>query len=221
MGEKTRLLIVEDDIFLQDGLRDLLTRDGYEVLLAGSLNEARLGLAEGDPHLLILDVGLPDGNGFAFCQEIREQGYELPVLFLTARDEEYELVRGLNAGGDDYLCKPFRALELLSRIKALLRRAGSMYQLATREGLNYSRLQYSAGGQCVQLTPTEFALLEKFLHNRGQILTREQLLASIWDHEGQFIDDNTLSVHISRLRDKIGRESIETVRGIGYRWRGI
>ena len=130
MSGKTRLLIVEDDIFLQDGLRDLLTRDGYEVLLAGSLNEARLGLAEGDPHLLILDVGLPDGNGFAFCQEIREQGYELPVLFLTARDEEYELVRGLNAGGDDYLCKPFRALELLSCIRPC-----------------------SAGGACIRLQP--------------------------------------------------------------------
>ncbi len=221
MSEKTRLLIIEDDIFLQDGLQDLLTRDGYEVLLACSLSEARLILAEGDPHLIILDVGLPDGNGFAFCREIREQGNELPVLFLTARDEEYELVRGLNAGGDDYLCKPFRALELLSRIKALLRRAGIKYQAAIRDDLNYSRLQYSSADKCVQLTPTEFALLEKFLQNKGQILTREQLLSSVWDHEGQFIDDNTLSVHISRLRDKIGRESIETVRGIGYRWRGI
>lgn len=217
------LLIVEDDMFLQDGLSDLLRREGYQVLLAGTIAEARLALQGNDVALLILDVGLPDGDGYSFCQAIRAEGHKQAILFLTARDEEYELVRGLDVGGDDYLTKPFRAMELLSRIKALLRRVsrGDLGQSETTQGLDYTNLHYVADGLDVSLTPTEFFILQKLIENAHQIVTRDQLLDSIWDHDGQFIDDNTLSVHISRLREKIGRNRIVTVRGVGYRWQGV
>lgn len=219
-NRKANILIVEDDVFLQDGLSELLGREDYSIYLAATLAKARQVLEEEQIHMMILDVGLPDGDGYHFCQEVRSEGKSLPILFLTARDEEYELVRGLDVGGDDYLAKPFRAMELTSRIRALIRRLDLQSKPTHKSALDFSRLQYSQNGEAIPLTPTEFFILQKLLENPDQVLSRQQLLDSIWDQGGQFIDDNTLSVHVSRLREKIGKESIVTIRGIGYRWRG-
>jgi two-component system, OmpR family, response regulator RegX3 len=214
----SRLLIVEDDIFLRNGLCDLLRQDGYSVDCAGTCREARRFTDENSYRLIILDIMLPDGSGFDLCAGWRGAGIDAPILFLTARDEEIEIVRGLDAGGDDYVTKPFRLLELLSRIRVLLRR--------------HRPLVYNKGGLCIDLqkmsvhyndeplflTKTEFQLLSAMIRNAGKVLTRGLLLQTIWDDGGLFIDDNTLSVHISRLREKIGGARIRTVRGIGYRW---
>ena len=141
------------------------------------------------------------------------------MLFLTACDEEFQIVRGLDAGADDYVTKPFRLLELLSRIRALLRRktAITTYQFGDIL-VDISNMTVKKDGETLFLTPTEFQILSAFIQNNGVIVTRASLLQRIWDSDGNFIDDNTLSVHISRLRDKIGAEHIATVRGTGYRW---
>lgn len=213
-----RILIVEDDVFLRDGLRELLSRDGYAVDYAGTCREARRHAGEQGYRLIILDVMLPDGSGIDLCTEWRAAGKDTPVLFLTARDEEIEIVRGLDAGGDDYVTKPFRLLELLSRIRALLRRNRTF--VYERDGLriDLQKMCVACGGEPVYLTPTEFQLLAALMRSEGKVLTRRLLLQTIWDDGGLFIDDNTLSVHMSRLREKIGGGRIRTVRGVGYRW---
>lgn len=214
------ILVVEDDAFLLEGLDMLLTKEGYAVQAAATLSDARAKLS-GDVSLLILDVGLPDGSGYDFCAEVRQRNPYLPILFLTARDEEYEVVRGLELGANDYVTKPFRSLELLARVRALLRRPECAALGTDTVTLNQTRLSASIGERTVSLTPTEFSLLQKLIVNKGQILSRDQLQTALWDLDGAFIDDNTLSVHIFRLRDKIGHDAIETVRGVGYCWRGI
>lgn len=219
-GDK-HILIVEDDGFLRDGLAMLLEREQFTVRLAGSISEAEDAFSD-ETCLIILDVGLPDGNGFDYCRHIRKENKHVPILFLTARDEEYDVVRGFELGGNDYITKPFRSLELIARVRALLRRA-TPDDTPTEASivLHPSRLQASVDGRIVSLTPTEFSLLHKLISNKDQSLSREQLLAALWDGDGQYIDDNTLSVNIFRLRDKIGHEAIETIRGVGYRWRGL
>ena len=142
-----------------------------------------------------------------------------PILFLTAKDEELDIVRGLDAGGNDYVTKPFRMQELLSRIRALLRRRNAVDSVISRSGitLDKSRLQASRNGESLILTLTEYKILSKLLSTRS-ILTRSALLESLWDTDSRFIDDNTLSVHVSRLREKVGAAHIKTVRGVGYQW---
>jgi DNA-binding response OmpR family regulator len=217
---ETRLLIVEDDIFLRDGLCEMLQREGYAVDCAETCREARRLVAEKSYHLIILDIMLPDGSGLDLCTAWRSSGCHTPILFLTARDDEVQIVRGLDAGGDDYVTKPFRLAELLSRIRALLRR--SKPAVFEKDGLRIdleSRSVYFRDEQ-LYLTPTEFQLLAALVRSAGKVLTRKILLQTIWDDAGLFIDDNTLSVHISRLREKIGEDRILTVRGVGYRWAG-
>lgn len=218
---KPKILLVEDDVFLRDGLTHLLTREGYEPVLASRRMEAETKVAREPFALIILDIGLPDGNGLDLCVRWRSEGLTTPILFLTARDEEHDIVRALDAGGDDYLTKPFRMQELLSRIRALLRRAQST--VIDNHGLRIDLTKHTImrdGGE-ILLTPTEFQILAVFVRHHGQTLTREQLLQAIWDEGGAYIDDNTLSVHIYHIRDKIGRDVIRTIRGVGYRWEGI
>ncbi len=214
----TKLLIVEDDIFLQDGLSELLRREGYAVDCAGTCKEARYFTSLNTYCLIILDIMLPDGSGLDLCAAWRRAGKDTPILFLTARDDEIQIVRGLDAGGDDYVTKPFRLLELLSRIRALLRR--NLPLVYNKDGLRIDLQKMSAfyRDEPLFLTPTEFQLLSALIRNTGKVLTRRLLLQTIWDDGGLFIDDNTLSVHISRLREKIGGTHIRTVRGIGYQW---
>lgn len=218
----TKILLCEDDEFLRSGLLEMLQKEGHEVCAVGGCDAARSTLSNRVFDLIILDVMLPDGNGFDLCREIRNSGNSTPVLFLTACDDEIQIVRGLDSGADDYVTKPFRLLELLSRVRALLRRnskaAPPVYGNIT---INEDNMTVSKDGEKIYLTPTEYHILCILLRNRGIIVTRDSLLQGIWDCEGAYVDDNTLSVHISRLRDKIGSDSIKTVRGVGYRWEDI
>lgn len=214
----TRILLVEDDAFLRDGLCEMLLKESYSVTPVSTIADARREFADGF-NLVILDVMLPDGNGFDFCAEVRANGNNIPILFLTACDDEIQIVRGLDAGADDYVTKPFKLLELMSRVRALLRRnAPSSVIQSSDISIDTSNMTVKKNGEIIFVTKTEFQILSTLIRNNGIIVTRSILLQSIWDDAGDFIDDNTLSVHISRLREKIGAEHIKTVRGVGYRW---
>ena len=215
---KDRILLVEDDAFLREGLAEALEGQGYDVVTAGCIRDARTALDTQSFRLLILDIGLPDGSSLAFCSSLRAESNMLPVLFLTACDDEIQIISGLDAGGDDYVTKPFRLRELMSRVRALLRR--TQPQTYTDNGFSFDMTNNTVlcDGIPVFLTPTEGQILQLLLRDRGNTVTRSFLLQNIWDAAGEFIDDNTLSVHIRRLREKIGVQRIATVRGIGYRW---
>ncbi len=214
---KTEILLVEDDIYLREGLSEMLTNQGYDVTLAENFVKAQEKIKE-NFDLVILDIMLPDGNGLELCQKIRAKGGSVPILFLTACDDEIQIVRGLDAGADDYVTKPFRLLELLSRIRALLRRSNNQFMGDKNIALNAENMTVLKNGRIISLTPTEYMILRTLMQNKGVIVTRNVLLEKIWDCDESFIDDNTLSVHVSRLREKIGGENIVTVRGVGYRW---
>lgn len=215
---KSKILLIEDDTHLKEGLTEVITQEGYLVDSTIFAKEADEKTKESSYDLIILDVSLPDGNGFDLCVKWRESGIKTPILFLTASDEEYQIVRGLDAGGDDYITKPFRLLELMSRIRALIRR--NKKTVYKQDGLiiDLEKSNVTKEGKTLYLTNTEFQLLSVLITNAGRIIERKLLLQSIWDDAGMFIEDNTLSVHMSRLRDKIGKEYIRTIRGVGYMW---
>ncbi len=215
---RAEIMLLEDDFFLREGLCELLEKEQYQVHSAASCQEGRKLLEQHSFDLLILDVMLPDGNGLELCTELRGQGSDVPILFLTACDEEYQIVRGLDAGADDYVTKPFKMQEFLSRVRVLLRRRRTTEFRRKNFYLDLTAMSVTKDGEAIALTPTEFQILNTLISNRGGIVTRNALLERIWDCDGNFIDDNTLSVHISRLREKIGAGHIVTVRGAGYRW---
>ena len=212
-----KILLVEDDAALRGALEELLCREGYDVVKASNVRSARDGL-DATADLIILDVGLPDGDGVELCRCWRSEGVQTPILFLTAKDEEMDVVRGLDSGGNDYVTKPFRMQELLSRIRALLRR-NQRDTTITRSGitLDTAKLQATRDGEVLLLTVTEYKILAKLISSRS-IITRAVLLEALWDLDSRFVDDNTLSVHVSRLREKIGGSHIKTIRGVGYQW---
>jgi len=213
-----RILLVEDDNALRGALKEMLHREGYAVVAAPNVQAARQAM-HSDIDLVILDVTLPDGDGVELCGKWRMEGIQTPILFLTAKDEELDVVRGLDAGGNDYVAKPFRMQELLSRIRALLRRNQPQDGIIHRSGivLDKSKLQASRDGEMLMLTVTEYKILAKIISQRA-IITRTALLDALWDADSRFVDDNTLSVHVSRLREKIGGGHIKTIRGVGYQW---
>lgn len=223
-----RLLLLEDDQSLIDGLVYALTKEGFALDVAMTVREARAQLAAQAYDLLLLDQTLPDGSGLALCEEVRAGGNAVPIIFLTAMDEEIQVIRALDAGGDDYITKPFKLGELCSRIRAQLRRSGMLRQ-QEQEPVSEGTVRIEGGRayreeEPLELTATELRLLACFLRNRGQVLTREQLLAALWDEDANFVDDNTLSVYIRRLREKVERDPsapqhLRTVRGLGYEWR--
>lgn len=227
-----RLLLLEDDISLVEGLAYMLRREGYHTNIVRTVREARKALLEpgSDYDLLILDVTLPDGTGYEVCEQVRASKNQVPILFLTASDEELSIIRGLDSGGDDYLTKPFRMGELCSRIRALLRRSKIQKAEEPESILCSGPIQIHLaenrvwkGSKLLSLTAMEYRLLCLFLKNRGRVLTREMILNALWDNSGSFVDDNTLSVHIRRLREKIEDEPsrpahLLTVRGFGYQW---
>ena len=212
-----KIMLVEDDHALRDALEELLCRERYAVVKASNVRTAQ-SLMDATIDLVMLDVGLPDGDGVSLCRQWRDEGVETPILFLTAKDEELDVVRGLDAGGNDYVTKPFRMQELLSRIRALLRR-NQKESTINRSGitLDKAKLQASRDGEVLLLTVTEYKILAKLISERS-IITRAALLDALWDVDSRFVDDNTLSVHVSRLREKVGGSHIKTIRGVGYQW---
>ena len=212
-----KILLVEDDTALRGALEELLCREGYDVIKASNVSSARSAM-NSEVDLVMLDVGLPDGDGVSLCRQWRDEGVQTPILFLTAKDEELDVVRGLDAGGNDYVTKPFRMQELLSRIRALLRR-NQKETTVSRSGitLDKAKLQASRDGEVLLLTVTEYKILAKLISERS-IITRAALLDALWDVDSRFVDDNPLSVHVSRLREKVGSSHIKTIRGVGYQW---
>lgn len=220
------VLVVEDDNIIREGLQISLRQDGYDVLTAATQNEA-LDTISGNQTIdvFLLDVMLPDGDGYTICREIRKKS-DVPILFLTACDDEVHTVLALEQGADDYIAKPFRIRELLARMKAILRRAGKDVVQQSRIAIGDNELDLQAGKMYrnqknIELTAMEYRLLLIFVNYRGQTLSRQQLLNDIWDGAGDFVNDNTLTVYIKRLREKLGdfegQPLIQTVRGIGYR----
>ena len=211
------ILLVEDDTALREGLTELFTREGYAVENAACASEAREKM-QSSIDLVVLDVTLPDGDGISLCREWRAAGIAQPILFLTAKDEEFDIVRGLDSGGNDYVTKPFRIQELLSRIRALLRRSNTAPTVKTDAlQIDQERMTVRKDGEVLPLTLTEYKILIALIQ-AGGVVTRNRLLEVLWDVDANFVDDNTLSVHVSRLREKIGAKHIKTIRGVGYQW---
>lgn len=218
------ILVLEDDEAIALGLAYSLKSEGFTVTVCKTVSDALNMIAERDFSLHILDLTLPDGNGYDVCRAVRQKG-DAPVIFLTAFDDEVNVVMGLELGADDYISKPFRVKELLARIKSVLRRCKAdnpdgIVRLRNLE-IHTNEAKVYKNGKDVFLTAMEYRLLLILLHNRGHILTRTQLLEEIWDVSGDFVNDNTLTVYIKRLRDKIEESSddpviIKTVRGLGY-----
>lgn len=217
------IFLLEDDEAIGLALSYSLENEGYSVTLCKNVKDA-LNTIYNEFSLYILDLTLPDGSGYEVCKKIKEKG-DLPVIFLTAYDDEANVVMGLELGGDDYITKPFRLKELLARIKTVLRR----YNKDTADGIlkigdikiNMNEAKVYKGSQEIILTAMEYRLLLIFINNRGTVLTRQRLLEDIWDVAGDFVNDNTLTVYIKRLRDKIednpaDPKIIKTVRGLGY-----
>lgn len=220
------ILLVEDDKTIALGLEYSLSQEGFAVEVRYDVNSALKALAETRFDLIILDLSLPDGSGYDVCRRVREQGDE-PVIILTASDDEVNVVMGLDMGADDYVIKPFRIRELISRIRTVLRRysktAASKGDLQLGDLLiNTAQAKVLKGGREIVLTALEYRLLLTLAHNQGQVMSRNQLLEGIWDVAGDFVNDNTLTVYIKRLREKIEDDPqypklIQTVRGLGYR----
>jgi DNA-binding response OmpR family regulator len=224
MGKMASILVAEDDAALGKALLQLLAEDGYDVDLCDRGDDA-LALAEEHPYdAWILDVMLPGLDGFSVVEALRRKGHTVPVLMLTAKDGVSDRVRGLNAGADDYLVKPFAAIELSARLRALLRRQGAEFSDPNRlivgsVTLDTRSRELAAAGEAMPLTPKEAALLELFMRHPGQVLTREQIMARLWGYEGDVLE-NTLETYVSKLRKRLEREgcpTIQTVRGLGYR----
>lgn len=221
-----KILIIEDDTGLNRGISFALEQEGYDVFGAHSLREGE-GLFEREkPDGVILDLNLPDGDGIAFCKKIRSlPGAEAgcAVLMLTARDLETDELMGFAGGTDDYITKPFSLAVLKVRLQNILRRKSADQGTDDRivSGdivLNRKTFRATCGGEELDLSMTEFRLLQYFMEHKNQALLKEQILAHIWDEGGNFVEENTLSVNVSRLRRKLGKDRIRTIQGIGYLW---
>lgn len=265
----TKILLLEDDISLIDGLEYSLQKNGFDIETVRTVEDALNSTVDQSSHfdLLILDVTLPDGTGFEVCEKVRQQNRQIPIIFLTASDEEVNIIRGLDCGGDDYITKPFKIGELCSRIRALLRRTristqthspsasnahpagtpdaaaapahcgatvlGSNLQTTITNSstiisgsltIDLTASRVTRNGKPIELTKAEYRLLILLVRNANQVVTRELILNELWDNAGDFVDDNTLSVYMRRLREKIEPDPshpkhLITVRGFGYRWK--
>ena len=218
----SKILIVEDDISIIRTLEAYLSSEGFETFSVSGEREALSVFENEIIDLLLLDISLAEGNGFAVCEAAKERG--LPVIFLTASGDENSVVRGLDMGADDYIAKPFRPRELVSRIRSVLRRSGKTKSVVILGSVSVDAEKgiVSKCGTEINLSALEFRLLMAFVNHRGKLLTRNALLEEIWDAGGDFVNDNTLTVYIKRLREKIEDDPqkpkiIKTVRGLGYR----
>lgn len=223
----SKILLLEDDLSLINGLSFAFKKQGFELTVARTLKEADELWGEGKYDLLVLDVSLPDGTGFEFCKKVRQVS-KVPIIFLTASDEEVNIIMGLDIGGDDYITKPFKLGVLVSRINALLRRAKDFRSTDTElqsNGIKVLLLQGQVfkNDKQLDLTAAEYKLLCLFMKNPNVVLTKEQILDKLWDCEGNYIDNSTLTVYMRRLRMKIEDNPSEpqmllTVRRMGYKW---
>jgi DNA-binding response OmpR family regulator len=219
------MLIIEDDDNLMRGIAFAFEKDGYAVMTASTVKDGRLYFEQNNIDIIILDIGLPDGNGLEFCRSIREKS-NIPIIMLTACDLETDEVSGLMAGADDYVTKPFSLSVLRARVEAVLRRLEAKESRLIQSGvfkLDADRGKLSKENKEIPISATEYKLLNFFISNAGQILSKEQILDALWDKQGNFVDENTLSVNISRLRAKIeddpkNPQIIKTVHGMGYVW---
>ena len=222
----SKILLLEDDLSLVNGLTFAFHKQGYELDVAQTIIGANTLWADGKYDLLVLDVSLPDGTGFEFCKKVRQVS-KVPIIFLTASDEEMNIIMGLDIGGDDYITKPFKLGVLVSRINALLRRTKDFGSVGTElqsNGIKVLLLQGQAfkNGELLDLTAAEYKLLCLFMRNPNMVLTKEQILDKLWDCEGNYIDSSTLTVYMRRLRMKIENNPSEpqmllTVRRMGYK----
>lgn len=222
----SKILVVEDDLTLNAGLCFALDGAGYLSVAAYTCDKARQMLKSEQFDLVILDVNLPDGDGFALCREVKLSLPELPVIFLTANDLEQDELHGFDLGADDYITKPFSIQVLVRRVEAVLRRGNTKENGGFDDGfllVDFHTLTAVRGGERLAITPNEYKLLRLLTANAGAVVTRQLLLEKLWDMEGNFVDDHTLTVTMNRLRAKIedaGHTYIQTVRGMGYVWLG-
>ncbi len=216
-----KIILVEDNDAIIMGLQYLLEQEGYTFQAVRRRREAERMLQKEQPDLMLLDIGLPDGDGYQLCESIRQQ-YDFPIIFLTAREEEEDVVHAFDLGADDYIIKPFRNRELISRIKNVLRR-GSQEREVLQCGnisLDVESGRVRVAGEEVALTKLEYKILRSMMSYPGKLFTRDEILSDVWDLSGNFVNDNTLSVTMKRLREKLGDTEgriIKTVRGMGYR----
>ena len=213
------ILLVEDSESIIMGLKYSLEQEGFKVITAKTIKEAK---ESKDYDLILLDISLPDGNGFEFFKEVKKKE-DVPVIFLTALDEEINIVKGLDLGAEDYIVKPFRVKELISRIKVALRRynkiSSSIININGIE-LDTENMEAKKDGKVIELTSLEFKILLLLFTNKNKLVTRDMILNKIWDLAGNFVNDNTLTVYIKRIREKIGDSEgkiIKTIRGVGYK----
>ena len=225
-----KILMIEDDLSLINGLSFAVKKHGYELDIARTCLEADEIWSDGKYDLVILDVSLPDGSGFDICKKIRDTS-KVPIIFLTAADEETDIIMGLDIGGDDYITKPFKLAVLMSRINALLRRSNNFSQADTELNSNGIKVQLLKGrvyknGKQIDLTASEYKLLCLFMQNPDIVLSPEQILSKLWDCSENYVDNNTLTVYIRRLRTKIEDDPSKpkmllTVRRMGYKWNTV
>ena len=219
-----RILIVEDDKGLNDGLVYDLREEGYEVSSALTAMRAMETFRLQEPDLVLMDVNLPDSDGFALCSQMKRLR-DVPVIFLTARDLEQDEMRGFDCGADDYMTKPFSMALLHKRIRAVLKRSGrGREQNFYSDGhltADFDRADVTLDGKPLTLTPTEYKLMKLFIDHRGRVLTRQMILEKLWDANGNYVDEHALTVNIGRLRRKVeqdGNKYIKTIYGMGYMW---
>lgn len=217
------ILIVEDDRELNHGLSYALEKENYSTVSVYSLKEAKNTYQSKSIDMILVDVNLPDGEGFEFCQWVKEQK-EIPVIFLTARDLEEDALKGYELGADDYITKPFSVNILLKKMNVILKRAESKVKNRYDDGflkIDFDRAKVEVAGEACVITPTEFRMLRLLVEHGGQLLTYSVLLDRLWDSGGQFVDKHTLAVNVNRLRKKIEDEEhkyISNVYGMGYQW---
>ena len=224
--QTTKILLVEDDRLIIENLTEFLKGEGFEVQYAEGQEKAMRLLEEQEFDLILLDVTLAQGNGYSACTQIKSR-YEIPIIFLTALDDEFSVVTGLEMGADDYISKPFRPRELVSRMRTVLRRTGRNQKMLSCQDICVDPVKgiTTKKGEEVFLSALEYRLLLVFFQHRGMVMSRSMLLEEIWDIAGEYVNDNTLTVYIKRLRERIEDNPqepkiIKTVRGLGYKMEG-
>lgn len=217
---KKNILLLEDDINLNRGISLKLSKEGYQVFSADTISQAESVFDTEEIDLVISDITLPDGNGLEFGKMIRKKSNAV-LLYLTAMDQEIDIVNGYDTGADDYITKPFSVNILTSKVNAFMRRIGKKEEGIYLSGdieVYGNTLQVKKAGELMNLSKTEIQLLIFLLENAGHILSKESILEQVWGLDGQFVDDNTVTVNISRLKSKLETEYIKNVRGLGYLW---